>query len=310
MLREIPVQIRPKLVASPTGSATASCTGPTTSTGGVYPDGDVIHPYRAGASTPLRRRHVRCPLPPQRRSTWVDIPTTVTVRHRRRRSRCGRRRASSSTTDVGRPTRPGACPGVWCPSPDGAHAVRRRERVGSGLVLRWDGLLRLVERELALRRTRTPAVAPRGRVPGTPEPGCVDLGRRRHRAVQTPDGIDGRHHDRLTDAGHVTVRRRVDDRRDVGRGPLAAARPRPVRRDPTTPPLPVPRRRRVGPTESGPVPSSASSTRPRPRRRRSSSCEPPSGAASAVSASRAPRRHGGEVGASDDAHGSDHRRAR
>jgi len=79
VLHGIPVEIRPKLVGFTYVFGDGTAFGPTSSRGGVYPDGDVIHVYRRpgvhavrvdttfGADFSLDGR------------TWDEIPSTVTV---------------------------------------------------------------------------------------------------------------------------------------------------------------------------------------------------------------------------------------
>ena len=57
VLRGIPVQIRPKLVGFTYVFGDGSTVGPTTSTGGVYPSGDITHVYRREGRVPRPRRH-------------------------------------------------------------------------------------------------------------------------------------------------------------------------------------------------------------------------------------------------------------
>lgn len=79
VLRGIPVQIRPKLVGFTYVFGDGSSTGPTTSTGGVYPDGDVTHLYRAKGEYPVRVYTTFGANFSLDGSTWDEIPSTVTV---------------------------------------------------------------------------------------------------------------------------------------------------------------------------------------------------------------------------------------
>jgi hypothetical protein len=79
VLRGIPVQIRPKLVGFTYVFGDGSSTGPTTSTGGVYPDGDVTHVYRAKGEYPVRVDTTFGADFSLDGSTWDEIPSTVTV---------------------------------------------------------------------------------------------------------------------------------------------------------------------------------------------------------------------------------------
>jgi hypothetical protein len=79
VLRVIPVQIRPKLVGFTYVFGDGSTTGPTTSSGGVYPDGDVTHVYRDKGRFPV---HVDTTFGADFSldgRTWDEIPSTVTV---------------------------------------------------------------------------------------------------------------------------------------------------------------------------------------------------------------------------------------
>lgn len=79
VLRGIPVQIRPKLVGFTYVFGDGSQLGPTTSTGGEYPDGDVTHTYRAKGAYPV---HVDTTFGADFSldgTTWEEIPSTVTV---------------------------------------------------------------------------------------------------------------------------------------------------------------------------------------------------------------------------------------
>ncbi|CAN7427933.1 hypothetical protein LJR027_002614 [Terrabacter sp. LjRoot27] len=79
VLRGIPVQIRPKLVGFTYVFGDGSSTGPTTSTGGVYPDGDITHLYRAKGEYPVRVDTTFGADFSLDGSTWDEIPSTVTV---------------------------------------------------------------------------------------------------------------------------------------------------------------------------------------------------------------------------------------
>lgn len=79
VLRGIPVQIRPKLVGFTYVFGDGSTTGPTTSTGGVYPDGDITHLYRAKGEYPVRVDTTFGADFSLDGSTWDEIPSTVTV---------------------------------------------------------------------------------------------------------------------------------------------------------------------------------------------------------------------------------------
>lgn len=74
------VQIRPRLESFVYHFGDGSSFGPTTSTGGVYPSGDVIHAYPRPGKYPA---NVDVTFGAQFRingGAWVDIPDTVTVR--------------------------------------------------------------------------------------------------------------------------------------------------------------------------------------------------------------------------------------
>lgn len=79
VLRGIPVQIRPKLVGFTYVFGDGSTAGPTTSTGGVYPDGDITHTYRGKGEYPVRVNTTFGADFSLDGSTWDDIPSTVTV---------------------------------------------------------------------------------------------------------------------------------------------------------------------------------------------------------------------------------------
>ena len=79
VLRGIPVQIRPKLVGFTYVFGDGSTVGPTTSAGGVYPDGDITHVYRVKGQFPV---HVDTTFGADFSldgRTWDQIPSTVTV---------------------------------------------------------------------------------------------------------------------------------------------------------------------------------------------------------------------------------------
>ncbi|GAA2479769.1 hypothetical protein GCM10009858_16720 [Terrabacter carboxydivorans] len=79
VLRGIPVQIRPKLVGFTYVFGDGSTVGPTASTGGVYPDGDITHVYRAKGKFPVRVDTTFGADFSIDGSTWDEIPSTVTV---------------------------------------------------------------------------------------------------------------------------------------------------------------------------------------------------------------------------------------
>ena len=79
VLRGIPVQIRPKLVGFTYVFGDGSTVGPTTSTGGVYPSGDITHVYRAKGEYPVRVDTTFGADFSLDGSTWDEIPSTVTV---------------------------------------------------------------------------------------------------------------------------------------------------------------------------------------------------------------------------------------
>ena len=79
VLRGIPVQIRPKLVGFQYIFGDGSSVGPTTSTGGVYPDGDITHVYRSKGAFPVRVDTTFGAEFSLDGSTWDEIPSTVTV---------------------------------------------------------------------------------------------------------------------------------------------------------------------------------------------------------------------------------------
>ena len=79
MLRGIPVQIRPKLVGFTYVFGDGSSVGPTTSTGGVYPDGDITHVYSVRGQFPVRVDTTFGADFSLDGTTWDEIPSTVTV---------------------------------------------------------------------------------------------------------------------------------------------------------------------------------------------------------------------------------------
>lgn len=79
VLRGIPVQIRPKLVGFTYVFGDGSSVGPTVSTGGVYPDGDITHVYRTRGEFPVRVDTTFGADFSLDGSTWDEIPSTVTV---------------------------------------------------------------------------------------------------------------------------------------------------------------------------------------------------------------------------------------
>ncbi|GAA5032839.1 hypothetical protein GCM10023258_32200 [Terrabacter aeriphilus] len=79
VLRGITVQIRPKLIGFTYVFGDGSTLGPTSSRGGVYPDGDVTHVYRTPGARPVRvdtTFGADFSLDGRR---WDEIPSTVTV---------------------------------------------------------------------------------------------------------------------------------------------------------------------------------------------------------------------------------------
>ena len=79
VLRGIPVQIRPKLIGFTYMFGDGSAVGPTTSTGGVYPGGDITHVYRSKGTYPVRVDTTFGAEFSLDGSTWDEIPSTVTV---------------------------------------------------------------------------------------------------------------------------------------------------------------------------------------------------------------------------------------
>ncbi|WP_404393024.1 hypothetical protein [Humibacillus xanthopallidus] len=79
VLRGIPVRIRPKLVGFTYVFGDGTTLGPTTSTGGVYPNGDVTHVYRAKGEFPVRVETTFGADFSLDGAAWDEIPSTVTV---------------------------------------------------------------------------------------------------------------------------------------------------------------------------------------------------------------------------------------
>ena len=79
VLRGIPVRIRPKLVGFTYVFGDGTSHGPTTSTGGVYPDGDVTHVYARKGQFPVRVETSFGADFSLDGATWDPIPSTVTV---------------------------------------------------------------------------------------------------------------------------------------------------------------------------------------------------------------------------------------
>ena len=73
------VRIRPKVVGFTYLFGDGDTFGPTTSTGGVYPDGDVTHTYRKRGEYPVRVQTTWGADFSIDGSTWDEIPDTVTV---------------------------------------------------------------------------------------------------------------------------------------------------------------------------------------------------------------------------------------
>lgn len=73
------VRIRPKVVGFTYVFGDGDTFGPTTSTGGVYPDGDVTHTYRKRGEYPVRVQTTWGADFSIDGSTWDEIPDTVTV---------------------------------------------------------------------------------------------------------------------------------------------------------------------------------------------------------------------------------------
>ncbi|MGW5240001.1 hypothetical protein ACWEOW_13795 [Monashia sp. NPDC004114] len=79
LLRGIPVRIRPTLVALRYDFGDGTTHGPTTSTGGTYPDGDIRHAYRAKGTYQTRVTTTFGADYSLDGTTWNPIPQTVTV---------------------------------------------------------------------------------------------------------------------------------------------------------------------------------------------------------------------------------------
>jgi hypothetical protein len=79
ILRGIPVRIRPKLVAFSYDFGDGATHGPTTSTGGTYPDGDIRHAYRTAGTYQARVTTTFGADYSLDGTTWNPIPRTVTV---------------------------------------------------------------------------------------------------------------------------------------------------------------------------------------------------------------------------------------
>ncbi|RKT77143.1 hypothetical protein DFJ68_0559 [Terracoccus luteus] len=75
----IRVSIRPRLVGFTYTFGDGSSIGPTTSTGGVYPDGDITHVYREPGSFPVRVNTTFGADFSLDGTEWNPIPATVTV---------------------------------------------------------------------------------------------------------------------------------------------------------------------------------------------------------------------------------------
>lgn len=80
VLRGIPVSIRPKLVGFTYVFGDGGGLGPTVSTGGVYPDGDVTHIYTKRGTFPVRvNTTFGADFSLDGGANWDEIPSTVTV---------------------------------------------------------------------------------------------------------------------------------------------------------------------------------------------------------------------------------------
>lgn len=79
VLRGIPVSIRPKLVGFTYVFGDGATLGPTTSTGGAYPDGDVTHLYAKPGTYAVRVETTFGADFSLDGRTWDPIPSTVTV---------------------------------------------------------------------------------------------------------------------------------------------------------------------------------------------------------------------------------------
>ncbi|HET7396908.1 MAG TPA: hypothetical protein VFJ94_00160 [Intrasporangium sp.] len=73
------VHLRPKLLGFTYTFGDGATTGPTTSTGGVYPDGDITHVYRAPGAFAVRVNTTFGADYSLDGRTWEPIPDTVTV---------------------------------------------------------------------------------------------------------------------------------------------------------------------------------------------------------------------------------------
>ncbi len=78
-LRGVPVRIRPRLVGFSYVFGDGSRSGPTTSAGGVYPDGDVTHVYTGAGTFAVRVETTFGADFSLDGRTWDPIPSTVTV---------------------------------------------------------------------------------------------------------------------------------------------------------------------------------------------------------------------------------------
>ena len=79
VLRGIPVRIRPRLAGFTYDFGDGTTHGPTISTGGTYPDGDVRHAYRAAGQYEVRVTTTFGADYSLDGTTWNPIPRTVTV---------------------------------------------------------------------------------------------------------------------------------------------------------------------------------------------------------------------------------------
>lgn len=79
VLRGFMVRIRPKLVGFTYVFGDGSTLGPTMSSGGVYPDGDVTHEYKKRGKFPVRVNTTFGADFSLDGGTWEEIPSTVTV---------------------------------------------------------------------------------------------------------------------------------------------------------------------------------------------------------------------------------------
>ncbi len=78
VLRGIPVRIRPKLIGFTYVFGDGTTHGPTASTGGVYPDGDVTHVYEGKGEFAARVDTTFGADFSLDGSSWDEIPSTVT----------------------------------------------------------------------------------------------------------------------------------------------------------------------------------------------------------------------------------------